>query len=285
MSATHGVSSIEPASLAPGEVQVWHFALDADAATQAALARLLDEEERGQAQRFRFEEHRRRFIVRRGMLRLVLARFLGAAPETLRFARGALGKPAVAWPQATPLTFSTSSSAGLGAVAVAGGRELGLDVEHIRPDRDHDLIARQFAGAEAAALRDLPPALQAAAFFDLWTCKEAYLKGKGLGLSESLDQFAFAPVLPAPQCATATPLIMHVSGGARETGIREGLSAGPAHPFAPPHAPRLAWSMIEAADVERWSFYRLALAPGFAACLAVAGGCDKLYCRGFEGRS
>lgn len=281
MSVAHGASSIESASLAPGEVQVWHFGLDADAQTQAALARLLDDAERGQAQRFRFEEHRRRFIVRRGILRVILARYLRAAPETLRFARGAAGKPAIAWPQASPLTFSASSSAGFGAVAVADGRELGLDVEHIRPDRDHNLIARQFAHEEAAALRDLPPALQEAAFFDLWTCKEAYLKGKGLGFTVSPDQFAFTPTLPAPRGTTITPLIRHVPGVPRETGIKEGVSAESAYPFASLQTARLAWSMIEAADVERWSFYHLSLAPGFAACLAVAGGCDRLCCSSF----
>ena len=228
---------------APGEVHVWQFTLDVDADTQARLARLLDEDERRRADRFRFDQHRRRFIVRRGALRLILARHAGTAPQAIRYAGGAASKPHIAAPeQACALRFSASSSQELGAVALARDRELGLDVEEVRPDRDHELITRQLAGEEAAALQRLEPTARIAAFFDLWTCKEAYLKAKGSGLNAPLDCFA--------------------------------VDAGSA-------TPRLMWSALERGGPPCWSLRRLALRPGFASCVAVSGECDRIFCEAF----
>jgi 4'-phosphopantetheinyl transferase len=228
--------------LPPGDVQVWHFALDVDADTQTALECMLDEEERRRASGMRFEMHRRRFAVRRGILRVILSRYLQTTPDSIRFTRNAHGKPGVALPADT-LKFSASSSHELGAVAVARARDVGLDIERLRTERDHELIARQFAEEEASHLRQLAPHEREAAFFDLWTCKEAYLKGKGLGLSVPLDRFAVA-----------------ASGD----------------------GPRLTRSELDEADAVQWSLYRLAVRPGFAACLAVAGGCDTVRCESYR---
>lgn len=228
------------APLTPGDVQIWYYGLDADADRQSQLARVLDEQEKHRAERFRLEEHRRRFIARRGVLRLILAHYTRMAPEAICFTHDATGKPGIDSPAAAQaLKFSASSSQALGAVALAYDREVGLDVEQVRPDADHELVAREFSVHEAAGLRRLEPARRAAAFFDLWTCKEAYLKGKGLGLSVPLDQFTIA------------------------------IDSA---------SPRLTWSALDATDPDRWSLYRLNLDPGFAACLAVAGGCRNIRC-------
>lgn len=234
------VSSLRTGALTADEIQIWHFILDVDAGTQVVLARLLNDDERQRAKRFRFEEHHRRFIVRRGVLRLILAHYTRMAPEAICFTSNATGKPGLDSPAAVrALKFSGSSSQAFGAVALAYDRELGLDLEQVRPDRDHALIAGEFSVHEAAWLRRLEPERRKAAFFDLWTCKEAYLKGKGLGLSVPLDQFTIA------------------------------IDSA---------SPRLTWSALDVADPDLWSLYRLNLDPGFAACLAVAGGCQNIRC-------
>lgn len=236
------LSSFRPASLTPGDVQVWHFRLEVDGNAETALARVLDDQERSRAERFRFTEHRRRFIVRRAMLRLILSRYADVAPEKLRYASG--NKPTLAWPDKGLLKFSASSSGELGAVAVTLERELGLDVEQVRANRDHDLIASsEFSAEESDWLRRLPDIGRLDAFYRLWTCKEAYLKGKGVGLTASLKDFAVS---------------MN-----QET-------------------PRLLWSKLDDADPEQWSLQMLSMEPGFAACLAVEGGCRAVRSeRGF----
>lgn len=73
------------------------------------------------------------------------------------------------------------------------GRDVGVDVEEVRPTFGGEAIARRFfAPEEVATLLDLPEAARTLAFFHGWTRKEAYIKAQGLGLALPLDSFAVA---------------------------------------------------------------------------------------------
>jgi 4'-phosphopantetheinyl transferase len=174
-------------SLAPGEVHVWRLALDQPETVLAEFRATLEEQELTRAGRFHFETHRNHFIVGRGGLRYVLAQYLDVKPEEFRFSYGTYGKPALAeeW-----LRFNVSHSRGVALFAVAAGRELGVDVEHIRADfATEDIARRFFSRLEVATFNALPKTEQVAAFFRCWTRKEAYIKAIGRGLSEPLDAF------------------------------------------------------------------------------------------------
>src|SRR5215475_9892735 len=80
-------------ALPENEVHVWRVALHWPAASIAALKRILSPDERARADRFHFEIDHRRHVVGRGVLRLLLAKCLGMAPEGLRFDYGARHKP------------------------------------------------------------------------------------------------------------------------------------------------------------------------------------------------
>jgi 4'-phosphopantetheinyl transferase len=65
-----------------------------------------------------------------------------------------------------------------------------VDVEKLRPLPDAQALAdRFFLPQESAALRPMAEPEQTAAFFNLWTCKEALAKATGLGLAQSLARF------------------------------------------------------------------------------------------------
>jgi 4'-phosphopantetheinyl transferase len=87
------------------------------------------------------------------------------------------------------MRFSVSHSDDLALFGFARGHEIGVDVERIRPDIDiEDLAARYFSPNEFKKLRSLPADRQREAFYCGWTRKEAYLKGRGEGLSFPLDR-------------------------------------------------------------------------------------------------
>ena len=178
-----------PASLmlATGEVHVWRLALDQPESVVAEFRETLEAHELERAARFHFEKHRKHFVVGRGGLRSVLARYLDAKPEEFRFSYGAYGKPALV---DEALRFNMSHSHGVALFAVALDRELGVDVEHIRADfATEDIARRFFSRGEVTAFNALGNEEQVAAFFRCWTRKEAYIKAIGRGLSEPLDAF------------------------------------------------------------------------------------------------
>lgn len=186
-------------SLETGTVHVWRIALDQENERLERFRRTLEAGELDRAGRFHFDKHRRHFIVARGFLRSVVARYLGSQPETLRFEYGAYGKPALG--SGHTLRFNLSHSNEVALLAVTLDAELGVDVEHIRADfASEDIARRYFSRVEVEAFNALPPEERVAAFFRCWTRKEAYIKAIGKGLSQALDAF---DVTLAPDMAPA----------------------------------------------------------------------------------
>src|SRR5262249_61245836 len=67
------------------EVHVWRTVLGWPDEAAADLEGSLSDDERQRMNRFRFEQHRRRYLVGRGLLRRLLGRYLNLEPHRLRF--------------------------------------------------------------------------------------------------------------------------------------------------------------------------------------------------------
>ncbi len=186
----------------PDTIDLWTTAL---AESEAGRWPLLSADERVRAERFHFARDRVAFVAARGWLRLVLARYLSCGPDRIAFGYGQDGKPHLVPDEGAPdLRFNLSHSGGRAALAVASAREVGIDLERIRPVSD-DLAARFFAPSEVAGLDALPKAQRLGAFFAVWARKEAYVKALGAGLTVRLDGFevSHAPGAPAEVLAVA----------------------------------------------------------------------------------
>jgi len=178
-------------SLSGGKVHVWRADLQQPPELQEIFLGLLDQDERARAARFHFEQHRRRFVLSRGFLRVLLGRYLELDPERVRFAYGPYGKPSLLDEQgASRLRFNASHSNELAVYAFVQDCEIGVDVEYVKEDFATEDIARHFFSAyEVETLTGLPETEKAAAFFRCWTRKEAYIKATGRGMSQPLDGF------------------------------------------------------------------------------------------------
>jgi 4'-phosphopantetheinyl transferase len=188
-------------SLTSGEVHVWRAGLEQPPELVERFLRTLDQDERTRASRFHFDKHRRHFIVGRGFLRSLLARYLETEPGDVRFAYGTYGKPALDGEyRDSRLRFNASHSHEFALYAFVQDHEIGVDVEYVKEGFASEDIARHFFSAyEVRTLMALPPAERAAAFFRCWTRKEAYIKALASGLSHPLDEFdvTLAPDEPA----------------------------------------------------------------------------------------
>ncbi len=192
--------AIDPASDKTAEnVHAWFACLDHPPAVVQKLAENIRPDEYERAMRFRFQQDRNRYIAARALLREILAACFECAPRDVSFRYGQFGKPMLAGRFAeSAIRFNVSHSAGHALVGVAHGREIGVDLELIRPLSDVRGLAQScFSLAENAAWNDMPEKARLRGFFDGWTRKEAFVKATGNGLSFSLRSFTVS-LAPGP---------------------------------------------------------------------------------------
>jgi 4'-phosphopantetheinyl transferase len=228
--------------LGPADVHIWAAPLEVSSDTLSRFTATLSAPEQERAARFRFEQHRHRFIAGRGLLRLLLSRYLQTEPCAVQFAYGTHGKPSLASPWAgSGLHFNLAHSENLVLLGVTRAGPVGVDVEHIRMPADADQLVRRFFSArESAAFGSLTAVEKPAAFFNLWTRKEAWLKATGEGIGDSLGR-------------------VEVS-------------------FLPGEPARLLALPEDSAPLTHWTLQDLSPAPGFAAALALANPTAHLHC-------
>jgi 4'-phosphopantetheinyl transferase len=189
-----------PFTLPLEETHVWRVELGATESRRRACEICLSPDERSRASRFVFDRDRVRFVVCRGSLRAILARYLHASPTQIEFRYAVQGKPSLAPLPDRPLYFNVSHSGELALIALRARGEVGVDVEQLRPIEEAEAIAqRYFTPREHATLAGLPAAARIAGFFRCWTRKEAMLKATGEGIGVSLDavEVSLAPDEPA----------------------------------------------------------------------------------------
>jgi len=219
--------------LAEGEVHAWAADLSVHP-DPSRLADLLDDGERLRAERFMFDEDRRCFIVSHAVLRIILGGYAGESPRNLVFKRNRWGKPSLKVPNGGGLRFSMSHSGAMALYGVARGREIGVDIEEIRPEFPGFEIARRFFSArEVESLHALAREARTAAFFCCWARKEAFVKAVGTGLHVPLDAF--------------------------DVTVEPGAPA------------EILEARFETAAGSKWSFAQVPPLPGYAAALAVEG--------------
>lgn len=186
------------------EVRVVYATLDLSTERLAELSSTLSEDEKARASRFVFEQDRVRFVAARGLLRELLGRTLGERPETLRFSYGKRGKPALT---GHALRFNLSHSHGKAAYVLSSRREVGIDLERIRPvERAERIAERLFSPDELEALRALDGEEREKEFFRAWTRREAHGKASGQGLAggaTASDGWTMISLDPAPDYVAA----------------------------------------------------------------------------------
>jgi len=196
-----------PSVIAAGAIEVVAARLDAPPDAVRALSLSLCGAEQRRAARFRFERHRRRFIVARARLRQLLAARLRVRPEEIEFVYGANGKPALAQCFADAgWRFNVSHCREVAVYAFSRGRDVGIDVEAVRAVREaDDIAARCFSRRENEAYRALAPQERALGFLRCWTRKEALVKALGAGLSVPLARLDISRTPPGWWLHSFTP--------------------------------------------------------------------------------
>ncbi len=127
---------------------------------------------------FRSAADAERFLLGRGLLRVVLGFLTAMHPGDVEICLGSHGKPfCAAGPQ-----FSVSHSGDLLLIAVHSNCPVGVDLE--RNDSCFEwepLVHRVFPPDQVSSIRKLPQSLQSQSFLQAWCHLEARLKMAGVG--------------------------------------------------------------------------------------------------------
>jgi 4'-phosphopantetheinyl transferase len=187
-------------------VHVWRTGTNWPDGAIMVLHGWLSSDERQKSDCFHLAIDRTRYIIGRGLLRWLLGQWLRVSPDRLVFRSGAFCKPELAGgddrlrPQ-----FNISHSGEFVLIALAVGRAVGIDVEQLQPEIPAEAIAKRFFSTrECAGLAAADAPWRCEDFHACWTRKEAYIKARGEGLSQPLDQFDVSVDADAPARLLAT---------------------------------------------------------------------------------
>jgi 4'-phosphopantetheinyl transferase len=151
----------------------------------------LSPDEKARNELFRTEELRVADLATRALCRATLSHYTNVNPADWVFRRGKYGKPKISAPaEFSKLRFNLAHTHGLVICLVSRAGEVGVDVEEMNREVDIESIAANFLSPEEyARIKSLSSTERAARFFSQWVLKEAYLKGRGLGLTGAPERF------------------------------------------------------------------------------------------------
>ncbi len=162
-------------------LHIWSLSLDEELPN--AYGQHLSSEEREKANRFRFAKDRDMYIFSHGVLRILLSRYLKCNPNEISYESGACGKPYLK--ANSKLRFNLSHAGKMAVIALVEDVEIGVDVEKISSSIDILEVAPtvyclpELKNLSALRAKDK----KLLYFFELWTRKEAFIKGTGYGFS------------------------------------------------------------------------------------------------------
>jgi 4'-phosphopantetheinyl transferase len=166
--------------LKPDVVDVWNAPLDVSDSELDVLLHQLSQGEQRRVGALPEEKAVRQYIVSRAMQRQLLAGYVGGSPADIQFGIVAMGKPTLARPNDIGLQFNTTHSGRLVIIAVTANREVGVDVEEMRPiPRALKVAKRCYSASEYESLVSLEGEELDRAFLSIWVKREGTAKARG----------------------------------------------------------------------------------------------------------
>lgn len=173
-------------ALMPSRAPVQVFSANLDLVPGQLLA-VLSPPERERVERIRQDRPRRRSAAARAVLRDLLSRLVGEAPQELELQLGSHGKPQLRCSSISMPHFNISHSGELAVFAFSADQEVGIDIEALSRlgSQRHDelAIAQRLLGPHVVeSLQALGPKARARPFLAAWVAHEAVVKCLGGGI-------------------------------------------------------------------------------------------------------
>lgn len=175
-------------------LHIWHIAADTTLQCEAADFSVLDRAEQARAERIKGDQAKQQFIRIHAAVRRILSSYLDILPEQLRLSTTELNKPILEPGRyAKDIRFNLSHSGAEAVLAVALGRDIGVDLERVKIERKIlPLSQRYFCEQTIRGITEQKATQQKPAFLRAWTQYEAYKKAQGEGLRGGDSKLTFS---------------------------------------------------------------------------------------------
>lgn len=145
----------------------------------------LNEDEQNRAKRFRHQKDHDLFVIGRSFTKVLLAYYTESTPDKVAILPDSFGKPTCE----LNVYFNISHSDNQLLLGFSNS-EIGVDIEKKDAKTDIEKIGeRHFSATEFQKMMSFSGDERTESFFDIWTKKEALIKGIGKGLSIPLQDF------------------------------------------------------------------------------------------------
>ena len=177
-------------------VKVWFGEISITEADYPYQISLLNENEQRQADNFKNDLLRRRYVANRAKLREILAQIVNCNPASLRFEIAQHGKPYLG--DHPEIEFNLSHTGNKIAVAIGHRCQVGIDIELCKTRSSLSaLVEKCFDQEEKNYWQQLPESLKPQEFYRFWTRKEAFVKATGRGIALGLTSCVINPNQPS----------------------------------------------------------------------------------------
>jgi 4'-phosphopantetheinyl transferase len=167
------------------ELHVWGISLDEMKLFVPEMESELNEEELLEAKKMRQRRDYLHKIISRWWRRYLLSRYLKRSFDDIQFSKDSLGKISIK--DSLGVSFSVSHAGNWVFLIFSINNQCGIDIEELSPNsRMIAAITDLFHQEEKRFLASLKGTF--AAFYELWTRKEALLKSIGLGLNVDISK-------------------------------------------------------------------------------------------------
>lgn len=181
---------IDPICLEKKDVHIWKFDIRLVDEELSDYQELLSEYEKERASKFRFNNDRNRFLWGRIKLRRLLSAYLDEKPANIDFNFTPDGKPTLKKKAHQKIHFNISHSGDFIIFGISRS-PIGVDIEDINGRVDINRVSRRyFSQEEKKMVETVSKENKKNTFFEIWTKKEAVIKGIGLGLGVALKNFS-----------------------------------------------------------------------------------------------
>lgn len=171
------------------EVHVWY--INTTKINDFALFKILNLDEITYSNTFINNTFKKNYIIARAYLKILLGLYLKQKPTNINIIKSKNSKPFI---PSCPIKFNISHSNSIIMLSFIKNYEIGIDIEYIKAMDEIDSIITEITNNKELSFFNYKLKTDKLnTFYNIWTCKESFLKMTGYGLHYPMNKVTIYP--------------------------------------------------------------------------------------------